>query len=217
MTPTLTEGQLAAAAAGTAKYSHYFPTVEECKRAVDNKEVANCVAPDSIKQITRPEWAGLFPDTDFYVIGLLGHDEVTTYDHSYRRDLVAWQDGQYYDAESFDRLLAINNIKITEENRQLIAKAFALMTIPGYLADEITFLEWKEGNWPTSYNYDRVLKAWTKIQGLEIWWWFDFEDGRLRAVTRSDPNLNMGNYLVVPFEVLPFPRAKDYEFFGGTK
>ncbi len=72
----LSEGELAAAAAGTAKYSHYFPTVEECKRAVDNKEVKNCVAPDSIKQVTRPEWTELFPHTSFYVIGLLGHDEV---------------------------------------------------------------------------------------------------------------------------------------------
>jgi len=214
--PTLTEGELVAAAAGTAKYSHYFPTVEECKRAVDSKEVNNCVAPDSIKQITRPEWTRLFPHTDFYVIGLLGHSEVTIYDNSYRRDLVAWQNGQYYNAETYDRLLDANGIVITDTNREEIAQAFVLMTLLDYLEEEITFSDWTQGDWPAGFGdrFSHSIKVWTRIQGLKMTYFFAFENDNLWEVDRGiNIESHVGNYINVPFEMLRIPGFKSY-FFG---
>jgi hypothetical protein len=87
------------------------------------------------------------------------------------------------------------------------------MTIPDYLAEEVDFLEWKAGDWRTRYNYDHYLKVWTKIQGLEIWWWFDFENDRLRFVTRSDVQPHIGDYIDVSPQILPFPPSSDYDFY----
>jgi hypothetical protein len=214
-TATLTEGELAAAAAGTAKYSHYFPTVEECSRAVDNKVVENCVAPDSIKQVTRPEWTQLFSHTDFYVIGLLGRHEVEIYDNSYRRNLVAWQDGQAYSAETFDSLLKANDIVITDTNRELVAKAFVLITLPDYLEQDITFSSLTQGDWPASFGdrFSNSIKVWTEMQGLRMTYLFAFVDGNIWEARRGlEVEYHVGDYIDVPFDQLPIPGFKQYFF-----
>jgi hypothetical protein len=200
-TPTSSEGELAAAAAGAAKYSHYFPTVEECNRAVDNKEVENCVAPDSIKQVTRPEWTQLFSHTDFYVIGLLGRHEVEIYDNSYRRDLVAWQDGRAYSAETFDTLLKANDIVVTDTNRELVAKALVLMTLPDYLEKGITFSDSENVDEPGVFSFERfnyTLTAWTELQGLKIPYLFFFQQGQLRIALWKTSEYGTGTYIDVP-------------------
>ncbi len=51
--------------------------------------------------------------------------------------LAARQDDLQYTAENFDQLLSANNIRVTEENYELVAQGFALMT----LADEVFFYE----------------------------------------------------------------------------
>jgi hypothetical protein len=83
-------------------------------------------------------------------------------------------------------LLEVNGITITDPNRELIAKAFALMTIPNYLGGEVRFLEWKPVE-PGSYrhNYSHSLKAWTEVWGCEMSWWFVFTEQKLSLVTRG--------------------------------
>jgi hypothetical protein len=138
--------------------------------------------------------------------------------YSSRRRLVAWQDDKHYTAETFDRLLKANGvITITDENRELVAKAFALMTIPDYLGEEVVFTEWEEGEWRSEpFLYTNYLGAWTKIQGVEFWWWFEFKDNQLRTVTRVGvSNYHIGDFTDVPLTTLSPPSsAQDYRFRG---
>jgi hypothetical protein len=212
-----TEGEKAAEAVGQ-EYIAYRRTQAECEQAVGDGEVEACVWPDSVDLITRTEWEKLFPDTSFYLLDLAGYDEVYGYDHRLR--LVAAHSGHYYTAETFDHLLAANGItRVTDENRELVAKAFALMTVPDYLEEEVVFTEWEEGEWQGEYLYDHYLEAWTKIQGLEIKWWFVFEDGWLKIITRGGiSKYHTGDYIDVSFEVLPRPSSEDFLFsFRGTR
>jgi len=214
-TPTPTEGEKAAAAVGQA-YIAYRPTQAECDQAVESGDLESCVSPDSIQLITRPEWEKLFPDTDFYLIGLAGRNANELYDHSYRRRLAAWQDDQYYSAETFDRLLAANGIVVTDENRETVARAFALMTIYGYLEEEVDFTEWGEVEVePGAFAY--CLEAWTKIGGLELQWCFVFGDGRLSVAWGPDIlQYYVGDYIdVPPDELPPLPPPTRYVFRGG--
>jgi hypothetical protein len=131
-TPTPSEGEKAAAAVGK-EYITYQATAEECGQLVESGQAEACVYSDSIELITRSEWEQLLPNTRFYLIGLAGRHQIASYDHSYRRELVAWQDNQYYTAKTYDRLLEANGIVITDENRELVAESFVLMTLPDYI------------------------------------------------------------------------------------
>ncbi len=217
-TPTPTEGEKAAAAVGQ-EYIAYRPTKAECNHAVEGGELESCVAPDSIQLVTRPEWEQLFPNTDFYVIGLVGRNQNELYDYGYYRELAAWQDDQRYSAETFDRLLAANSITITDENRELVAKAVALMMLPDYLEEEITFYDWAETDRYAilDWHYNYTLMAWTKIQGLKVQWWFMFEDGHLRLSDGGVRERQVGDYIDVPFTKLAPPSSSDPFLYSWEK
>ncbi|CAG0937731.1 hypothetical protein TFLX_06681 [Thermoflexales bacterium] len=169
-----------------------------------------CSITDSAKRITRPEWEKLFPRTQFFLVSytLIGRETRLA-----RHVLVIEQNGQRYKAETFDQLLAVNQLVITEQNRELVAKAFALMTLADYLEQEIDFTDWQAGKWQGHYTYDHYLKAWTKIQGIEFWWWFKFENEQLRVVTRDGvSDYHLGNYSDVPLQTLPLPPLAEYLF-----
>ena len=213
-TPTPTEGEKAAAAVG-AKYT-YFPTVAECSRAVEKGEVEGCTALESAQQVTRPEWEQLFPETNFHEIQFVGRHQNGEYDYYRHGEVVAWQDGRHYTADTFDRLLTANDIIITDENRELVAKAFALMTIPDYLGEEVVFTEWEEVDMQSArHNYNYCLGVWTRIQGLEIRWCFVFENERMRIASRAGvQQYRVGDYIDVPYEQLFPPAFVDYQFRG---
>ncbi|MBN1249117.1 MAG: hypothetical protein JXC32_15770 [Anaerolineae bacterium] len=216
LTPTPTEGEMAAAAVGQ-EYIAYRPTQTECEQIVDSGDAEACVWLDSALLITRPEWETLLPDTDFYLLELGGYrpDSFDVYDS--RRRLVAWQDGQYYSADTFDQLLEVNGITaITDENRETVARAFALMIIYGYLEEEVNFTEWEEVEVePGAFAY--CLEAWTKIGGLELQWCFVFGDGRLSVAWGPDIlQYYVGDYIdVPPDELPPLPPPTRYVFRGG--
>ena len=173
-----------------------------------------CSVVKSAVRITRPEWEELFPHTEFYVVkrdvygGEFGQQQ--------RNLLIVEQDGQRYTAETFDKLLAANDITITDANLERVAKAFALMTLPDYLEEDIVFTEWAEGDRPgrfgKRYNYSATV--WAKIQGLRTQWFFRVEDGYLRDVLRLQSEYHVGDYIDIPFEELSPPRAEEYFFRG---
>jgi hypothetical protein len=210
-TPTLTAEELLARELIEPRGQVTF-SADECSQILETEPW--CVVINSATHITRPEWDELFLQTDFFLVKVhyrpqFGHDA-----HQ-GNWLIVEQDSQRYTADTFDRLLAANGItEITDGNRELIAKAFALMTIPDYLGDEVIFIEWEEGDWPDArHHYSHSLKAWTKIQGLEIKWWFVFEDGWLKIITRGGiSKYHTGDYIDTPFEILPLPPLKDYYF-----
>ncbi len=213
-TPTSTEGEKAAEAVGQ-EYIAYRPTQGECEQAVDSGDVEACVWLDSAQLITRTEWGLLFPNTDFYLLEMGGYrpDSHRIYDSRHR--LVAMHDGRHYTAETFDRLLEANGITaITDENRELVGQAFALMTIPGYLEKDVVFTKWEAVNLePAAFNY--CATAWTQLQGLELLWCFIFWDEQLDMA--SGPmvqQVGTGDYIDVYFEALPHPSREDYRFSG---
>ncbi len=169
-----------------------------------------CSLIGSAKRIMRPEWEELFPQTQFF---LVSYTLIAQETQQSRHVLVIEQNGQRYRAETFDALLDANQIVITDQNRELVAKAFALMTLDDYLGEEVDFTYWQAGKWESGYTYDHYLKAWTKIQGIEFWWWFTFENDKLRFVTRDGiSDYHIENYIDVPLQTLPLPPLEDYRF-----
>ena len=193
--------------------SQSAPSVNECAEIL--KTEPWCSVPESAERITRPEWEEMFPQTEFFLVkGYLYGKESGG---GPRNLLIVEQDGQRYTAKTFDRLLKANGvIAITDENREPVAKAFALMTIPDYLEEEIVFTEWRDvTSQSTRPAYDHCLLAWTKLGGLEVGWCFVFRNERLEIV--SGPGLQqsrVGDYIDVPGEQLLPLTFQDYRFRG---
>ncbi len=210
-TPTFTkEEELVATSQHDSSQSASSP--DECAEIL--KTELWCSVPKSAVRVTRPEWEELFPQTEFFVL----KRDVYGGPHGpqQRNLLLIEHDGQRYKAETFDRLLAANGINdITEENYELVAKAFALITIPDYLEEEIVFTDWMEVEWTARRGYfDHGLIAWTKTQGLKILWGFKVQDGYLEEVERFGVSeYHVGDYIDVSFDVLPLPPAEGYEFW----
>jgi len=189
------------------KFGYVHP---DCSSCIPVPDGANCSLYLWTKPITKIEWTDLFPSTRFYLLGFHQIENGETNSYGYRRNygVIAQQDSQRYTAQSFGHLLEANSITtINDENRELVAKAFALMTIPDYLEEEIVFTKWEEGSWPSSIrlNYNYALTAWTKIQGLKIQWRFIFYEGLLIGADGYVQEQSIGDYIDVPFEELPGP------------
>jgi hypothetical protein len=174
---------------------------EECMEILETQPWCSIVK--SAKHIERPEWTELFPSTEFYLVAydLLGGEFQQSHNV-----LVVEQNGQRYRAETFDNLLDTNQIILTDQNLELVSKALALMTLEDYLDQEVVFTDWQAGRWEGRFTYDHYLKAWTKLQGIEFWWWFTFEDGQLKYVTRDGiSDYHIGDYIDVSEMTLPLP------------
>ena len=134
-----------------------------------------------------------------------------------RNWLIAKQNEQQFIAETFDQLLTTNGIAIADTNRERVIKAFVLMTLADYLEQDIIFSDWTQGDWPASLGrrFTYSITVWTKIQGLRMKWFFAFENNRLwLASPLLEINYHIGDYIDVPFEILPLPRSTEYLFRG---
>jgi hypothetical protein len=188
---------------------------EECGDILKAEPWCN-VARDVVR-IKRTEWEELLPQAEFFLIKYdvygseLGPQQ--------RNLLIVEQDGQRYTIDTFDRLLAANGVaEITNESRELVAKAFALMTLADYLEGDVVFTDWMEVDWwarTGRMNYGLV--AWTQVQGLKYTWGFMFKDGQLREVRRNGvAEYHTGDYIDVSFYTLPLPSMQqEYRFGGG--
>ena len=168
----------------------------------------------TVTQVTRPEWTDLFPATKFFLVkrNLIGQETGVQ-----RNWLIAKQNEQQFIAETFDQLLTTNGIAIADANREKVIKAFVLMTLADYLEQDIIFSDWTQGDWPASLGrrFTYSITVWTKIQGLRMKWFFAFENNRLwLASPLLEINYHIGDYIDVPFEILPLPRSTEYLFRG---
>jgi len=183
---------------------------EQCSAILQTEPWCSIVK--SAKRIEQPEWTQLLPTTEFY---LVAYDLIGLEAQQSHNLLFIEQDGQRYSVETFDDLLDLNRITINDQNRELVSKTFALMTLADYLNQEIVFTDWQAGKWEGRHTFDHYLKAWTKVQGIEFWWWFTFGDGRLKYIVRdgvADSDYHIGDYIDISFWSLPLPPLLEYRF-----
>jgi hypothetical protein len=208
-TPELTEAQALARELiedeGRVAYSR-----DECD-SVYLRGSQTCIVLHYATEVSLPPWEELLPATEFFLVRarvyFAGLPDVESERHNY---LIVDHGGRRYDLDSFDELLVANGVTaITDENRELVAQAIALMGLEEYLEDEVSLSPLEEGDWEGRFgrrlNY--ALTAWTRIQGLVFHWRFRFEDGTLRMAERYQRGSWRGDYVEVSADELPIPLA----------
>jgi hypothetical protein len=176
-----------------------------------------CYVLQGVAQIMRPEWTELLPETEFYLVKRMLFADVPRQ----LNVLIIEQDGQRYKANTFDRLLEVNGVVVTDENHESVAKTWALMTVPDYLGEEVIFTKWEKVTYTAEqaippYNYN--LQAWTKLGGYEVGWQFVFGNTQLEVA--SGPHVGKsqtGDYVEEPFGPFNgFQDAFQNYIFGGN-
>jgi hypothetical protein len=155
-------------------------SIEECTQILETQPW--CTITKSAKRIEYPEWIELLPSTEFY---LVAYDLIGSEGKQSRNVLVIEQNERSYRAETFDDLLDANQIAVADQNRELIAKAFALMTLADYLGGKVDFTQWENVSLsrPARHAYNYHLTAFTEIGSLEVDWWFVFSDDQLEIAS----------------------------------
>lgn len=195
-------------------------SVEQCTEILKTEPGCNVV--NSVQPISRPEWEQLLPQTRFYLGQYDRHYEMGHEERKYF--LIVEQDGQRYIPKTYDMLLDANSIVITDENRELVAKAWALMTIPDYLEEEVNFTKWEKVSYTEEqarHPYNYLLLGWTKLGGWEVGWSFVFGNAHLEIASGpSGVEPQTGNYIEQLFEGVPSDYFaspfEDYVFTGGS-
>lgn len=202
-TVTPTEGQKAAAISAQESSDSYVSEPDDCIKAVQNEQMEGCVSLESVQEISHAVWEQLFPNTEFYGLYLSNNNRIYGYTTYYR--LVARQDGRQYTAETFIQLLSVNNIRIIDENYELVAQAFALMTLNAEIfSHQIVFTAWEPIDFQDAFShYDRQLKAWTELGGQETRWRFGFEEEKMMEIMGpyAINNTEIGDYVPLPDSV----------------
>lgn len=173
----------------------------DCRWTEDSR--GYCDILEGAEQITRPEWEELLPKTEFYLVTVEHYGDTPTTSST----LIIEQDRQRYTPDTFDQLLEVNGIVVTDKNRELIAKAFALIGLHNYLAGDIVFSDWQEGgDWWADFgrkpNYS--ITTWAKIEGMKAQWFFWFKNEQLLYARHSGGEYHMGDYIDTPYDLPPF-------------
>ncbi len=191
-------------------HSQSAASVEECREVFETEHV--CQVYWHARHITRPEWETLFPGAVCY---LVKYDRYGGEFIERHNRLVIKQTGDYLSRDDFNSMLEWEQVMITDENRETVARAFVLMSLPDYLDEEIVFSDWEEGSWPAGFglHYNYAITAWTKIQGLKFQWYFLFDEDGLLAANGFAPEHNVGDYIDVPFEELPVPSRQKLDYW----
>jgi hypothetical protein len=167
----------------------------------------------AVNQVTRPEWTSLFPNTTFFLVKRNVRDQEKGFQRNW---LIAKQGDERFTIETFGSLLDANNIVSTDAVREQIVKAFVLMSLPDYMDDEIRFSNWGQTNQrsiiPINYNY--TITVWTKIQGLRFRWSFIFYEDKFIAAAANPPEYHVGEYIDIPFDVLPIPSSNSFDYWN---
>jgi hypothetical protein len=180
-----------------------FGTIHpDCSSSIPLPVGANCTKYLWTRKLNKKEWSELFPDTNFYLIGLqrIENPEDNMIGLKQVNSVIALQDGSRYTIDSYDKLLASNSIAITDDVHEQIAQSFALMSLGNFLDDEILFLNWEMGSWrsPIRLNFDHKLSVWTKIQGCKVDYFFGFYEDRLVMIEWHTTGCNSSDYIEKP-------------------
>lgn len=166
-----------------------------------------------VTQVTRQEWISLFPTTKFFLVKRMVGDQESSFQSNW---LIAQQGSQRFTVKTFDGLLNANSIVITDMNREQIAKAFVLMSLPNYIENEISFSDWGKDDQRSiiRINYNYTLTSWTKIQGLKIRWSFIFYEGKFITAVANLPEYHVGKYIDVSSDILHPPSQESLEYWN---
>ncbi len=164
------------------------------------------------RQITRPEWETLFPWAVFY---LVKYDRYGGEFNEHRNRLIIEDWGDRLIRDDFHRLLGANHVFVTDENREMVARAFVLMSLADYLDEEIVFSDWEEGSWSAGLglHYNYAITSWSRIQGLKMQWYFLFDDEGLFGATGYVVEHDVGDYIDVSHEELSPPSYLNLEYW----
>ena len=182
---------------------------QNCEDILKTEDWCNIVR--GVVPITHLEWEQLFPKTRFYLV----KQDAASHEEMQRNDsLIIEQDGRRYTDKTFDLLLDANGIVIKDNNRELIARALALLTVPDRLESEIRFTGWSKDTTPTPSGFEDCLTGWARLQGLVLRWCFIFIDPqyRLIAVGPEQDGEKTGDYIDVPLSSLHRPAMQYYYF-----
>ena len=166
-----------------------------------------------VTPVTHHEWINLFPTTKFFLVKRMVSDQNSRFQSNW---LIAKQGSQRFTVEAFDSLLDASNIVVTDMNREEIAKAFVLMSLPNYIEDEISFSNWSKDDQRSiiRMNYNYTLTSWTKIQGLRISWLFIFYEGKFITAAANPPEYHVGEYIDVSSDILHPPSQESLEYWN---
>jgi hypothetical protein len=159
----------------------------ECNSS-ESHRAQNCTEYSSTNLVTAEEWEILFPQARFYLIEAkqIVNPE-TNMDGFVQSNFIIVKQGQHeYKDEDFGDLLADNQVVITEENIELILRAFARITAANHHNKGINFsplekVNYGEGEARHPYNYH--LMAVAGENKTELNWFFVVRKDQLRIAT----------------------------------
>ena len=152
----------------------------------------NCSEYLSTDLVTREEWVTLFPEADFYLVETRRIENFETNMNGFVQEnfIIIKQGQQEYRDNTFDKLLHDNQLIISNENLELVLRAFAWITAANYLKEDVSFsalqeVNFTEGQARHAYNY--VLSAVTELDNIKLTWYFVIKDNTLKIVTYQSP------------------------------
>lgn len=153
---------------------------------------SNCSEYLSTDLVTREEWATLFPTADFYLVETRRIENSETNMNGFVQEnfIIIKQGQQEYRDNTFDKLLHDNQLIISNENLELVLRAFAWITAANYLKEDVSFsalqaVNFTEGEARHAYNY--VLSAVTESDSIKLNWYFVIKDNTLKIITYQSP------------------------------
>ncbi len=159
----------------------------ECNSS-ESHRAQNCTEYLSTNLITAEEWEILFPQAKFYLIEAKQIVNPETNMNGFvQSNFIIVKQGQHeYKDEDFGNLLADNQTVITEENIELILRAFARITAANHHNKGIVFLplekvNYGEGEARHPYNYHLMAVAGENKKELD--WFFVVKKDQLRIAT----------------------------------
>ncbi|MEE8390642.1 MAG: hypothetical protein V3S14_07600 [Anaerolineae bacterium] len=215
-TPTMTAKEQALVEERQRAHRQAAASVEECGEILQTEPW--CTVSWYATRITRPEWETLFPYTEFFLVKADRYGGEFGPETHNRLIIEAWWDKRL-SREDFHTLMGGEHVSVTDENRELVAKAFVLVFLADYLEEEIVFSDGEEGSWPSDIRkpFDYRITAWTRIQGLKFEWLLMFHEGEIFGAEGLVIERNVGDYIDVPFERLPVPSMQQLSYWRNQQ
>ncbi|PKN95256.1 MAG: hypothetical protein CVU44_00830 [Chloroflexi bacterium HGW-Chloroflexi-6] len=159
----------------------------ECNSS-ESHRAQNCTEYLGTNLITAEEWESLFPEAQFYLIEekQIVNPETNMNGFVQRNFIIVKQRQSEYRDEDFDKLLADNQIAITEDNIEIILRAFAKITAANHHYQGIIFsplekVNYAKGEARHPYNYHLIALA--GENKTELNWYFVVKKDQLRIAT----------------------------------